>query len=184
MCQQLFQGGKMKKYIIIIICIIITVVTLASGIKTETNYEYLRVHIRANSNAEIDQAIKYEIKDQIVQFLTPYLAQCETKDQSIKTINQNLQNLEQIADKTLKQNNFDYTSKASIKNEYFPTRVYDDLVLESGNYDALIIELGSAQGDNWWCVVYPPLCFVSSNTKVVYKSKLVEIINYFYQKQN
>ena len=166
----------MKKYIIIFLVVIVVVITLASGVKVENEYEYLRIHIRANSNLEVDQAVKYEIKDQIVDFLVPYLADCQTKEQSQNIINQNLKQIEQIANSALKQKNFSYTSKASIKNEYFPTRVYDDLVLESGNYDALIVELGSAEGDNWWCVVYPPLCFVSSNSKIVYKSKIVEII--------
>lgn len=166
----------MKKYIVITICIIIAVILLASGIKTETKHEYLRIHIRANSNMQIDQDIKYEIKDQIVDYLVPYLSSCQNKKQSQEVINSQLANIEQIANSTLKQNDFDYTSKAQIKNEYFPTRVYDGVVFESGNYDALIVQLGTGEGDNWWCVVYPPLCFVSTNTKFVYKSKIVEII--------
>ena len=64
-----------------------------------------------------------------------------------------------------------------LNNEYFPTRAYDDLVLENGYYDALIIELGSGKGDNWWCVVYPPLCFADCTQKIEYKSKFLEIIN-------
>ena len=67
--------------------------------------------------------------------------------------------------------------------EEFPTRVYGGLTLENGFYDALIIELGSGKGDNWWCVVYPPLCFSGEGTNYVYKSKLKQIINDFYEKQ-
>ena len=167
----------MKKYIIITICAIIAITFLASGLKTQTEYEYLRIHIRANSNLQIDQDIKYEIKDKIVNYLAPYLSSCQNKEQSEKIINSQLDNIKKVADETLKQNDFDYTSSAQIKNEFFPTRVYDGVVFESGNYDALIINLGSGDGDNWWCVVYPPLCFVSANTKIVYKSKIVEIVN-------
>ena len=166
----------MKKYIVLTICVIIVGIIALSGFKTQTSYEYLRIHIRANSNMQIDQDVKYEIKDKIVDFLTPYLSVCTTKEQSEQTINGLLGQIENIANQTLESNNFDYTSKAKIKNEYFPTRVYDNIVLESGSYDALIVELGDAQGDNWWCVVYPPLCFVSSSTKFVYKSKIIEII--------
>lgn len=176
------QGEIMKKYIVVILIVISAVVCVLCGFQKQTDYEYLRIHIRANSNLCIDQDVKYQIKDKLVNFLTPYLCECNDKESAVKTVNNNLENLEKIANQTLKQNGFDYTSKAKISKEYFPTRVYDGLVLESGNYDALVVELGKAQGDNWWCVVYPPLCFVSTSTKYVYKSKLLEIIKDFKQK--
>lgn len=163
---------------------IITVIAIASGFKTQTNYEYLRIHIRANSNELIDQNVKYKIKDDIVDYLVPFLANCNDKQTAQKIVLQNLAQIEKIADRVLQENSMTYTSNAKINNEYFPTRVYEDLVLESGNYDALIVELGKAEGDNWWCVVYPPFCFVSSNTKLVYKSKILEIIESFKNKGN
>ena len=73
-----------------------------------------------------------------------------------------------------------YKSRAVLREELFPTRTYDNLTLESGFYDALIVELGEGKGDNWWCVVYPPLCFVESGHGYVYKSKIVEIIKNFF----
>ena len=85
-----------------------------------------------------------------------------------------------MANEILRQNGFSYSSHAKLCNEYFPTRSYQDLTLDEGFYDALILELGEAKGDNWWCVVYPPLCFVSANPTgegVVYKSKILHIIN-------
>lgn len=176
------QGEIMKKYIVVILIVISAVVCVLCGFQKQTDYEYLRIHIRANSNLCIDQDVKYQIKDKMVNFLTPFLCQCNDKETAIKMVNDNLENLEKIADQTLNQNGFEYKSKAKISKEYFPTRVYDGLVLESGNYDALVVELGKAQGDNWWCVVYPPLCFVSTSTKYVYKSKLLEIIKDFKQK--
>ena len=79
---------------------------------------------------------------------------------------------------------FDYFADATILKEYFPTRTYDDVTLYDGEYDALIINLGSAKGDNWWCLVYPPLCFVAeydlTNSNIVYRSKLLEIIQSFF----
>ena len=82
-----------------------------------------------------------------------------------------------------KKNGFSYISKAKLAKEEFPTRKYDNLVLEQGFYDALILDLGSGEGNNWWCVVYPPLCFLETSPtgeNVVYKSKLVEIIKSFF----
>ena len=78
------------------------------------------------------------------------------------------------------KNGFNYVSNIKINNEYFPTRTYANTTLESGYYDAVIIELGEAEGDNWWCVMYPPLCFVNkneNNMQIKYKSKIWEWIN-------
>lgn len=146
-------------------------------VSPQTKQEYIRIHVRANSNYELDQNIKYQIKDKVVEFLTPVFASCTTKTEFVEKINNNLINVEKIANDILKQNNFNYTAKANFRNEEFPTRSYDGVVLESGFYDSIILELGEAKGDNWWCVVYPPLCFLnSSSSKVEYRSKLAEIV--------
>lgn len=173
------------KYLATLMSVSILIFMLVfSQFKAETqanNFEYLRIHIRANSNNEIDQNIKYQIKDAVVDFLIPYLSTCESKKDAEFIIEQNLRNLESVADNILKQNNFDYESNARLCLENFPTRNYGNLILESGFYDALILDLGQAKGDNWWCVVYPPLCFVNGSTTVnVYKSRILEIINSFF----
>ena len=89
----------------------------------------------------------------------------------------NLDNIEMVVDHYLDQKGFLYKSTVKLNNEYFPTRTYSELILESGYYDALIIELGSGQGDNWWCVIYPPMCFADNTNNIVYKSKLLSIIS-------
>ncbi|MDD3396937.1 MAG: stage II sporulation protein R [Clostridia bacterium] len=143
--------------------------------------DYLRIHIRANSNSEQDQNVKYQVKDAIVDYLIPLLSTCESKEDAQKTIEQNLVNLEAVADNVLMQNNFNYASNAKLNYENFPARNYGNLTLESGFYDALIMELGEADGDNWWCIVYPPLCFINGSTSVSsYKSRILEIINSFF----
>ena len=146
--------------------------------------QFLRIHIRANSNAIEDQTVKYQVKDAIVSYLTPVLAEAHTKQQAMTLISQNLGNLSEIARLTLSKAGYNYGANAILRSETFPTRCYDDVVLEGGEYDSLIIELGSAQGDNWWCVVYPPLCFVNAENNdtqnIVYRSKLVEIIKSFF----
>ena len=145
--------------------------------------EYLRIHIRANSNLEQDQRVKYIVKDKIVAYLTPYIAECDTKQKAENLLKNNLEGIEQVALSTLRANGFDYSVKASVKREEFPTRIYDGVCLESGLYDALIIELGSGKGDNWWCVVYPPLCFTGEGMNYVYRSKILDIINDFFNKE-
>ena len=84
--------------------------------------------------------------------------------------------VKRLIDGFLIKKGFNYRSRVEIRNEKFPTRVYEDLTLEAGYYDALIIELGEGKGDNWWCVVYPPLCFTGGEN-VKYRSKIYELIN-------
>lgn len=146
---------------------------------------YLRIHIRANSNLDCDQKVKYQVKDEIIKVLTPILCDVKSKEDAIKTIDENIFLITETADKVLGLNGFNYKSRASIKSEFFPTRSYDNLTLESDFYDALIIELGSGLGNNWWCVVYPPMCFVdyknNDATNIEYRFKMLEIIKNFFK---
>ncbi|MCR5553856.1 MAG: stage II sporulation protein R [bacterium] len=141
---------------------------------------YVRIHIRANSNSSADQEVKYKVKNAVVDFLTPIISECSTVSEAHNAIAKNLPKIDSVADKVLKENGFYYGAHSKINDEYFPTRAYDDLVLDEGIYDALIVELGQGVGDNWWCVVYPPLCFIGAeNTgtnSITYKSKIVEIL--------
>lgn len=168
----------MKKIFIFIIIIFLGGIITVGFLDNQTA-EYLRIHIRANSNLEADQNIKYLVKDAIVKVMIPILAECETKEEAEVAVSNNLHLIEQTADIILLSNGFSYTSSAKLATEEFPTREYDDFVLEQGFYDALILNLGEGVGNNWWCVVYPPLCFLNSNAtgeEIVYKSKLIEII--------
>ena len=167
----------MKKFCISFLFItIIILAALFSGCDL-TEKEYLRIHIRANSNSETDQTVKLKVRDEIVGFLTPYLSNVKKKEDAKKFLKENISAIEKIADKVLFESGFSYSSKANLRSEEFPLRVYGDLTLEQGIYDALIIELGEGKGDNWWCVVYPPLCFVSASGGYVYRSKIFSIIN-------
>ncbi|MBE5756937.1 MAG: hypothetical protein E7342_03960 [Clostridiales bacterium] len=143
--------------------------------------EYLRIHIRANSNSKMDQDIKMEVKEILVDYLTPYLTTINKKEEAISFLNSKKEDMEKLTNGFLQKNGFNYSSNIVLRSEKFPSRVYGNLTLEEGIYDALIVELGEAKGNNWWCVVYPPLCFVSSSTNYVYKSKILEIINDFFK---
>lgn len=144
----------------------------------DSNNSVVRIHIRANSNSSFDQEIKYVIRDEIVEFITPLISSCESSDEVKKILNNNLENIENIANGILLSSNCNYISSAEINNEFFPTRSYDDVSFPADYYDALIVRLGSGRGDNWWCVAYPPLCFVGDDNSqdLKYKSKLVEMI--------
>lgn len=174
---------KILAVILVIAAVIATVLFVGSkGESTAADTDYLRIHVRANSNEQVDQNVKYKVKDEVVRFITPYAAECTDKEKAIKVISGILNEIEKVCDRVLKENGFTYTSRASVRAEEFPTRVYGDLTLEKGIYDALIIELGSGTGDNWWCVIYPPLCFTSGNGNVQYRSAIMDIINKFKNK--
>ena len=175
----------MKKLLVLVLiftAIAATVILAAGAQNAQAENDYLRIHVRANSNEQIDQSVKYTVKDEVVKFITPYAARCTDKQTAMEVIGGILPEIEKVCDRVLKQNGFNYTSRASVRAENFPTRVYGDLTLESGIYDALIIELGTGTGDNWWCVIYPPLCFTSGTADVQYRSGIMDIINKFIKK--
>ena len=144
------------------------------------NGEYLRIHIRADSNEDSAQAVKYKVRDEVVSYLTPLVTGYETQEEAVRGIAQNLYGVRAAAEKILQQEGFHYGAEAELTVENFPTRVYGEYTLPAGEYTALIVRLGRGEGDNWWCVVYPPLCFAATDTDVVYRSKIKEIIERFY----
>ncbi len=168
----------MKKLLINLLLLVVAISSIGcTSVNQPQSADYLRIHIRANSNLDVDQDIKYNVKDSVVAALTPLLQGVESKEQAMSIVQNNLDYLEAVADKSLKAQGANYCSRARLVKEDFPTRHYGNLTLESGVYDALIIELGSGSGDNWWCVVFPPLCFVSrkNGENMQYKSLIVEI---------
>jgi len=144
------------------------------------NIDYIRLHIRANSDLPEDQALKYKVKDEVVKFLTPRLAECGNFDDVYRMIVSVQDELKDICQSVVYKNGYDYGARVTLKEEYFPTRYYDGYALEEGVYKALIIELGQGAGDNWWCVIYPPLCFLDAQDQdggyIKYKSKIYELI--------
>ncbi len=162
----------MKKTCISFGLILIIVLSALLLMKSADETEYLRIHIRANSNSQIDQNIKYKVKDLVVTYLTPIIENAQSKDEAISIIESQKNTVNGLIDRFLCENGFAYKAKTDVRKEKFPTRVYKELTLKEGIYDAVIIELGKAEGDNWWCVVFPPLCFTGE--KVTYYSVIAE----------
>lgn len=177
----------MKKFIIAfvsLVVLIVGVVCVFSNKEKVSESHYLRIHVRANSNKAEDQRVKYSVKEAVVDYLTPLIAEGASFEQAYNVINIHLGDIENIADKVLLEHGFNYKSTARLNEEYFPTRSYAEYTLENGYYDALILELGTGEGNNWWCVVYPPLCFIGNEgtdvENLTYKSKILEIIKNFF----
>jgi len=161
---------------------LIAIIICSSG-GGKVNEDYVRIHIRANSNSDIDQSVKYKVKDAVVEYLSRYVSGCKTKTEALEIVKDKESELSTVASDVLRREGFSYSAKAQIRQEEFPVRTYGDTTLDEGVYDALIIELGTGTGDNWWCVLFPPLCFVSGentgDNTVKYKSKILEVIGYY-----
>lgn len=178
----------MKKFCIVFFALFILIATAAAAVLASPEgaqaepAAYLRMHVRANSDSEADQAVKYAVKDALVEYLIPVAAACSTKEQAMAAVGARLPALEAVADGVLAEAGFAYGAKASLRKEEFPARVYDGVTLEAGVYDALIVELGTGEGANWWCVLYPPMCFSGEATgeNIRFRSRILEIIRDFF----
>ena len=167
----------MKKIILGCVIVVVLFVGFSFLPAKEVKCDYLRLHIRANSNTEIDQNVKFDIKDRVIEFLTPYMCNVESKQRAVEIVESYNGVLRRLCLNVLEKNNLGYQVNIKIKNEHFPTREYCNTVLNAGFYDALIIELGDAKGENWWGIMYPPLCFVNKNEntmQIKYKSIICE----------
>lgn len=122
----------------------------------------LRFHILANSDSRKDQQVKLEVRSLILDYMLEHLGQDAGKEETIQYLRDNKAQVEQAADRYLEQKGFGYQASLELTNSYFPARAYGDMVFPCGYYDAARITLGSGKGHNWWCVLYPRLCFVDA----------------------
>lgn len=120
--------------------------------------EVLRLHLPANSNSEEDQWIKLQLRDFILSEYGEILSECGNLSDAEKTTQRLLPEIEARATEFLRENGFSYSAKAELVDMYFTTREYERLILPAGEYRALRITLGTGEGQNWWCVIFPQLC--------------------------
>lgn len=123
----------------------------------------VRFHIRANSDSKKDQAEKLLVRDQVVKYLKPYMEHANTKEEAEKVLASKKQDIAKVAKTTLKKNGRDLPVKVYMTREEFPKKDYGSYVFPKGTYDALRIDLGNADGHNWWCVMFPDLCITKES---------------------
>jgi stage II sporulation protein R len=158
----MLNKGNVMKYILSFFAVVVIVcaVLFCPQKSTEHSSDYLRIHITANSNSDFDQNAKYTVKSAVFDYLSIALDGAIDSENAEAILSENLAKLKQIADQALCNLGASYCSTVEMSTEEFPARAYGSLVLESGEYRCLRIDLGAAQGDNWWCVVFPTVCFV------------------------
>lgn len=123
----------------------------------------IRFHVRANSDSDEDQELKLMVKDAVVSYLSEEMKAAGSKDDSAAYIKAHIEEIEAIALEVIKEQGYSYTVNAYITTEYFPTKSYGDVTIPCGEYDAFRIDIGENAGNNWWCILYPPLCFVQGS---------------------
>lgn len=159
----------------IIILIIIVIGLAGTGIgwmETTTALEaynqnnLIRLHVIANSNSVADQVVKIKVRDQIIKITEPLLIKVQDPQDAVTIIKQNIGRIREAANEELRRNGMKMTAQVILKEEYFPERVYSFGVLPAGQYRGLAVKLGDGIGQNWWCVLYPPLCFIDEDASV------------------
>nr|WP_290441086.1 stage II sporulation protein R [Clostridium algidicarnis] len=142
----------------------------------------IRFHVIANSDSIEDQNIKLKVRDKVLEYIYPKLEGASEIDKSREILKENDKEIKDIALKVLQENNYDYKVESTLSNEIFPVKSYGDITLPQGEYEAYRIILGDGKGQNWWCVMFPPLCFVditkgevsSEDTEEIMKKNLSE----------
>ncbi len=130
----------------------------------------IRFHVIANSDTTEDQALKLKVRDEVLNYISPKLKDSKDIQESRKILEENNEILKEIARKVIKENGYKYEVVTMLSHENFPVKSYANITLPQGNYEAYRIIIGSGEGHNWWCVMFPPLCFTDiTKGEVAYK---------------
>lgn len=160
------------KYIFIILSLLfcfifISISSYASSVSQNLSDNFFRLHILANSDSEIDQELKLKVRDAILEYMNSQDFSKTSKLDTMNSVKNNLEIYKTISEEIIKENGFDYPVSVEVGNFYFPTKIYGNISLPAGQYDALRINIGKAQGQNWWCSLFPPLCFVDISSGII-----------------
>ncbi len=176
-----------KQIICTVLALIISV--CATGLLTEAKVtelqkkmagEVFRFHVLANSDSEEDQALKMKVKENVIAYMKEELPESESARMTKVWAKEHLEEIVTVAKDTLRKEGCNHSVKAEVTNCYFPDKTYGDITFPKGEYEALRIEIGAAKGQNWWCVLYPNLCFIDAVHAVVPdegKKELKEVLD-------
>ena len=167
----LFKNPKVKMVIILSFLLFlyttICAFSYAENVSTDIANSVFRLHVIANSDSKEDQDLKYKVRDSLLNYMKEICGDCKNKNEAIALVAEHQEEFKQIALQTIHDEGYSYDVNINIGNFEFPTKDYGDISLPAGFYDALRVEIGEAKGQNWWCVMFPPLCFVDVTSGVV-----------------
>lgn len=128
--------------------------------------EVVRLHVIANSDAPFDQMVKLKVRDSLIAYMAPKLRNAGSPADATAVIKENRSDIEALARRVLLLNGVTYPVQVQLGEFDFPVKMYGDVVYPAGRYNAVKVMLGEAQGSNWWCVLFPPLCFIDTNNAI------------------
>ncbi len=160
----------MKKIIFYILMIITFIGVLSEysyvngaendNIADSISNKIIRFHVLANSNSKEDQELKIKVKDKIIEYIFPKLEESNSLEESREILAENEEKIIKIANECIRGNGYNYPVSIEFKRENFPEKVYGNITLPQGEYEAFRVLIGQALGENWWCVMFPPVCFI------------------------
>lgn len=163
-----------RDFFLCIICLFIAfLLTLAEGrqkdeaVAARIAPEILRFHVLANSDSTEDQNLKIKVRTMLLNSIYEDLGESASLEETKSYIRSHKDSLEKEAENYMTDLGYNYPAHMELANSYFPTKTYGDMVFPCGNYEAVRVKIGEGKGRNWWCVLYPPLCFVDSSYAVV-----------------
>lgn len=164
--------SKKVKYAFILIILLFLYINICafsyvSTVSSSLEDSVFRLHVLANSDSEEDQKLKYKVRDALIEYMNSLCENVTSKKEAILIAEENKDNFYNIAKEVITENGYDYNVSIEIGNFSFPTKSYGDISFPSGYYDALRVKIGNAEGQNWWCVMFPPLCFVNVSSGIV-----------------
>lgn len=137
--------------------------------------EVFRFHVIANSDRQEDQEIKLEVKSEITEYLKELLPGDSDLEKTKEAVLTHLPEIEERAEQVMRKKGFAYQAQAVVEKTWFPEKTYGDCTFPEGEYEALKLKLGKAEGQNWWCMLYPSLCFIDETYGVVTEDKKEEL---------
>ena len=165
------KNSKIKNISIILLLLFLYTIICAknyvSAVFTNLSEAVFRLHVIANSDSDEDQSLKLKVRDSLLNYMNNLCVDCSTQEKAISLATIHKNEFQQIAENTIKENGYNYPVRININNFYFPTKNYGDITLPAGFYDALRVEIGDAKGKNWWCVMFPSLCFIDISSGIV-----------------
>ncbi len=161
----------MKKYLFLLIVsvlfLLLSAYSYVNAVSNNLADSVFRLHVIANSDSKEDQELKYKVRDSLIEYMNTLTNEMNSKEEVIEIAKSHLEDFKEIAQNVVKENGYNYDVNVEIGNFSFPTKTYGDISFPAGFYDALKVEIGKAEGQNWWCVMFPPLCFVDVTSGVV-----------------
>lgn len=169
------EGDNMKKIMYSSVCLVIIGAVASNSffvkgygknniddttIQGSLEKKLIRFHVIANSDSVEDQALKLKVRDKVLEYISPKLKNSQSVEESRQIIQENDENIKKVAQEAVCKNGYKYNISTTLSKENFPVKTYGNITLPQGEYEAYRILIGSASGQNWWCVMFPPLCFI------------------------